>query len=94
MDGYKRSNTNITKQIAKSYCLKNGRCPTSLDELFNSGATGPYEFYRAEDYFYRSIDDGKDCVIGTTLSNGKYYTELCIGDNLANIKYLIDPKAE
>lgn len=92
IDKIKISNTNITKQIAKSYCIKNGRCPSSLDELFSSGATGPYESYKVEDYFYRSIDNGKDCVISTVLSTGKTHAELCIGDNLEYVKYLIDPK--
>jgi hypothetical protein len=94
MDKIKRSNVSITKQIAKSYCDKNKRCPSSLDELFSSGATGPYESYRVEDYFYRSIDDGKDCVISTVLSTKENYSRLCIGDNLEYVKYLKDPNAK
>jgi len=91
MDKIKRSNVGITKQVAKSYCVKNGKCPSSLDELFSSGATGPYESYKVEDYYYRSIDDGKDCVINTVLSTKENYSRLCIGDNLEYIKYLKNP---
>ncbi len=94
MDKIKRSNVDITKQIAKSYCVKNGRCPSSLDELFRNGATGPYESYKVEDYFYRSIDDGKDCVISTVLSTKETYSRLCIGDNLEYVKYLKDPNTK
>jgi len=91
MDKIKRSNISITQQIAKSYCVEKGRCPSSLDELFSSGMTGPYESYKAEDYYYRSIDEGKDCVLNTILSTKENYSQLCIGDNLQNVKYLRDP---
>ncbi len=49
---------------------------------------------RTEDYFYRSIDGGKSCVISAVLSNGKNYAELCLGENLEYIKYLDDPKSD
>ena len=91
MDKVRRSNVNITQQIAKSYCVKNGKCASSLDELFSSGMTGPYESYREEDYYYRSIDDGKDCVINTILSTKENYPRLCIGDDLQYVKYLKNP---
>jgi len=94
MDSIKRSNVNITKQIARDYCRKNKKCASSLDELFKSGATGPYESFRVEDYFYRSIDDGKDCVISTILSTKEVYSELCIGENLEYIKYLKYPNTK
>jgi hypothetical protein len=94
MDGIKRSNVNITKIVARSFCDKNKRCPSSLDELFSSGFTGPYESYRVEDYFYRSIDGGKDCLIGTVLSTKEIYSQLCIGNNLEYFKYLKDPNAK
>ena len=91
MDLIKKSNVNITKQIVKSNCIDNGECPASMDEVFSTGKTGPYEQYRVEDYFYRQIDGGKDCLVTTVLTNKENYTEFCFGDNLKYFRYKIDP---
>lgn len=90
-DETKKTNVNITKQIAYNYCIKNKKCPSSLNNLFSDGYTGPYKNFNFQDYFLRSIDDGRDCVIYTVLSNKSNYARLCIGNNLKYIKYLIDP---
>jgi hypothetical protein len=91
-DKYKRSNIGILKIIAKNYCVEKGKCPDSLDQLFSEGYTGPFESFKHEDYFYRQIDGGEDCVISTTTSNGERITRLCIGENLEYIKYLQNPE--
>lgn len=91
-DKYKSSNVTVLKTVAKNYCVEKGQCPESLDQLFNEGYTGPFESFRHEDYYYRQIDEGKDCVISTTLSNGEVFARLCIGDNLEYNKYLRNPE--
>lgn len=87
-DAIKKSNTNLIKQLAKSYCIENKKCPMSLDELYSTGHTAPFESYRVEDYTYQPINNGEDCVVSTILSTGEKYAELCIGEKLEYSKYL------
>ena len=92
LDRTKESNVKIIRQLTESYCNKNGKCPNSLEELYATGITGPFENYKAEDYFYRSVDNGKECLISTSLSTGKEYTVPCIGKNFRYLPHLLDPR--
>lgn len=93
-DKIKTANMSILKIISKEYCEEKNKCADSLSELFEAGYTGPFESFKHEDYTYRSIDNGKDCVISTTLSTGEQKPRLCIGDNLEYVKYLRNPQLQ
>lgn len=87
-DQIKRSNIDIAIQLARDYCKEIGSCANSLNDVYRTGKTGPFESYNPNDYSYQQIDNGKDCVITTYLSKEKHYSRLCVGENLEYVKYL------
>lgn len=95
MDAKRKSGIQALTVIARLYCQEKAVCAESLEQIFQAGRTAPFhESFNPDDYFYRQIDSGKDCVISTDLSTGEKETTLCIGEDLKYVKYLTNPHAD
>jgi len=83
-DVKKRADVQVISTGARSFCLEIGRCPNSIIEIKDKGFIKeiPIDPNTKTYYLYELTNEGKDCVVKTTLSTKEEFSRPCISNSL------------
>lgn len=83
-DVKKRADVQVVSTGARSFCLEIGRCPNFITEIRDRGFIKeiPIDPDTKTYYLYELTNEGKDCVVKTTLSTKEEFSRPCISNSL------------